>query len=197
MHVGLDSTGLPVFGQGEGDAEKHGRTPRQWRKLHLPIDAQTGEVVAHVLTNPDVGDITAVPGLLATVEGSIASVIADGAYDDASVYRAMPLRQRDPPLDIVIPPRASSVINDNETAPPTVRDGHVRYVTKKDRMAWQKATGYGRRSLVETAIGRYKHIIGAKLRARSAEGQRGEVAITISALNRMIKTAKPVLIRAH
>jgi hypothetical protein len=34
-------------------------------------------------------------------------------------------------------------------------------------MAWQKATGYGRRSLVETAIGRYKHIIGSTLRGRS------------------------------
>lgn len=26
-------------------------------------------------------------------------------------------------------------------------------------MAWQKATGYGRRSRIETAIGRYKSII--------------------------------------
>ncbi len=86
VHVVLDSTGLQVFGQGEWDAEKHGRTPRQWRKLHLAVDAQTGEIVAHVPTDPDVGDITAVPVLLATVEGPIASVIADGAYDGASVY---------------------------------------------------------------------------------------------------------------
>ncbi|NPD69578.1 hypothetical protein HN018_25105 (plasmid) [Lichenicola cladoniae] len=28
-----------VSGQGEWDAEKHGRTPRQWRKLHLAVDA--------------------------------------------------------------------------------------------------------------------------------------------------------------
>ncbi|NPD69002.1 transposase (plasmid) [Lichenicola cladoniae] len=91
----MDSTGLPMFGQGEWDAEKHGRTPRRWRKLHLAIDAQTGEIVAHVLTDLDVGDITAVPVLLETVEGPIASVIADGAYDGASVYRATSLRQRD------------------------------------------------------------------------------------------------------
>ena len=31
-HVVLDSTGLQVFGQGEWDAEKHGRTPRRWRQ---------------------------------------------------------------------------------------------------------------------------------------------------------------------
>ena len=81
IHVVLDSTGLQVFGQGEWDAEKHGRTPRQWRKLHLAVDAQTGEIMAHSLTDKDAGDITQVPSLLATVEGQIASVIADGAYD--------------------------------------------------------------------------------------------------------------------
>jgi hypothetical protein len=31
-------------------------------------------------------------------------------------------------------------------------------IAEKGRMGWQKATGYGRRSLVETAIGRYKHL---------------------------------------
>jgi Transposase DDE domain len=30
VHVVLDSTGLQIFGQGEWDAEKHGRKPRQW-----------------------------------------------------------------------------------------------------------------------------------------------------------------------
>ena len=203
VHVVLDSTGLQVFGQGEWNAEKHGRTPRRWRKLHLAVDVEAGEIVAHMLTDPDVGDITAVPGLLATGEGPIASVIADGAYDGASVYQAASLRQRDPPPDIVIPPRATSVVNDksvitdNKTAPPTVRDHHVRYIAENGRMAWQKATGYGRRSLVETAIGRYKHSIGPKLRARSAEGQQGEVAIAVNVLNRMIRTTKPVSVRAH
>ncbi|NPD67647.1 hypothetical protein HN018_26185 (plasmid) [Lichenicola cladoniae] len=63
------------------------------------------------------------------------------------------------------------------------------------RMAWQKNTGYGRRGLVETAIGRYKHGIGLKLRARSTGGQQGEIAIAVSALNRMIQTAKPISVR--
>ena len=63
-------------------------------------------------------------------------------------------------------------------------------------MAWQKATGYGRRSLVQTAIGRYKHIIAPKLRARSSNGQQGEVAIAIQVLNRMIRIAKPISVRS-
>ncbi len=35
VHAVLDSTDLQIFGQGEWDAEKHGRKPRRWRKLHL------------------------------------------------------------------------------------------------------------------------------------------------------------------
>ena len=191
VHVVLDSTGLQVFGQGEWDAEKHGRTPRQWRKLHLAVDAQTGEILAHSLTDKDAGDITQVASLLATVEGQIASVIADGAYDGTSVYDAAAARQHEPPPHVVIPPRASSIVNPDDSTQ-TVRDHHVKYIAEKGRLAWQKANGYGRRSLVETTIGRYKHIIGSKLSARSTAGQNGEAAIAIHALNRMIRIAKPI-----
>jgi hypothetical protein len=62
-------------------------------------------------------------------------------------------------------------------------------------MAWQKATGYGRRSLGETAVGRYRGIIGPKLRARLLPAQQGEVAIAAAALNRMIRVAKPISVR--
>ena len=56
MHLVLDSTGLEVFGQGEWDAAKHGRKRRQWRKLHLAVDATTGEIAAHVLTEGTADD---------------------------------------------------------------------------------------------------------------------------------------------
>src|SRR5580698_9562887 len=194
VHVVLDSTGLQIFGQGEWDAEKHGRKPRRWRKLHLAVDAETGEIVAHVLTDKDGGDITQVSALLATAEGLIASVTADGAYDGEVVYQEAAARQHDPPVDVVIPPRSSSVATTGSDGQ-TVRDRHVQFIAENGRMAWQKTTGYGRRSLVETAIGRYKHIIGSTLHARSAHGQAGEAAIAVHVLNRMIRTAKPISIR--
>ena len=75
-------------------------------------------------------------------------------------------------------------------------DRHIRNIADKGRMGWRKETGYGRRNQVETAIGRYKHLIGPKLRARSLPGQQGEFAIAVAALNRMIRTAKPVSVRA-
>ena len=33
VHLVIDSTGLKLFGQGEWNEEKHGRTRRSWRKL--------------------------------------------------------------------------------------------------------------------------------------------------------------------
>ena len=60
------------------------------------------------------------------------------------------------------------------------------------RMEWQKRTGYGRRALAETAMSRWKGLIGPKLRARTLSGQQGEAAIAVAVLNRMTPTAKPI-----
>ena len=56
VHLLIDSTGLKVFGAGEWLQEKHGaRARRTWRKLHLAVDADTGTVMASILTGNDVG----------------------------------------------------------------------------------------------------------------------------------------------
>ena len=87
-HLIVDSTGLKLFGQGEWDEERHGRARRSWRKLHLAIDAGTGEIVANTLTDNSADDVGEVPRLLEQVESEIASFIADGAYDGEPVYQA-------------------------------------------------------------------------------------------------------------
>jgi transposase len=175
--------------------KRHGRARRSWRKLHLAIDAETGEIVANLLTDNGADDTSEVPRLLEQVEGEIASYIADGAYDGEPVYQAVAGKQHDPPPDVVIPPRASAILNGDAVGLPSQRDKHIQLVADEGRMGWQRATRYGRRSLVETAIGRYKHLIGSKLRARSLTAQQGEVAITVKALNRMIRVAKPLSVR--
>ena len=62
-------------------------------------------------------------------------------------------------------------------------------------MAWQKRHGYGRRSLVETAISRIKAINGGRLTARTFAAQRNEVAIHVAIANKAIQLAKPVTVR--
>jgi hypothetical protein len=195
-HLVIDSTGLKLFGRGEWDEERHGRARRSWRKLHLAVDAGTGEIVASALTDSGTNDGGEVPALLERTDGEIASVTADGAYDGEPVYQAVASHQPDPPPSVVIPPRSSAVASTEAVDTPSQRDRHVRLMAEKGRMGWQKATGYGRRSLAETAIGRYKHLIGPKLRARSLPAQQGEVAVAVEALNRMTRAAKPISVRA-
>ena len=79
---------------------------------------------------------------------------------------------------------------------PSQRDGHITLIEAKGRLEWQKATGYGRRSLAETTMGRYKRIIGPQLRARSFAGQRTEAAIGVTVLNRMLGAGRPDSVRS-
>jgi Transposase DDE domain len=136
-----------------------------------------------------------VPVLLEQFDAEIASVTADGAYDGEAVYQAIASRQPDKPPDVIIPPRSSATPGASAGNAPSQRDRHIRVSAEKGRMAWQKATGYGRRSLIETAIGRYKSIIGSRLRARTLAAQQGEIAIAVEGLNRMIRIAKPISVR--
>jgi hypothetical protein len=196
LHLLIDSTGLKLFGQGEWDEEKHGRTRRSWRKLHIAVDGDTGEIVTCVLTDNGTDDPGQVSALLKQTEGEIASVTADGAYDGQPVYQAIAGHQPDPLPEVTIPPRASAVPRAENAEPQSQRDRHIQLIAEQGRMAWQKATGYGRRSLAETAVGRYKRIIGPKLHARTLSAQQGEAALAVEVLNRMIRVAKPVSVRA-
>jgi hypothetical protein len=47
-------------------------------------------------------------------------------------------------------------------------------IAEQGRLAWQTATDYGRRSLMETTMGRYKALIGPWLLARGFAAQRTE-----------------------
>ena len=193
VHVVIDATGLKVYGAGEWLVEKHGRRgQRTWRKLHLAVDPDSGEILASALTTTEEGDAALVGPLLEQITGPIASVVADGAYDGEPVYRAVAEHQPDPPAAVVVPPRASAVPGPTANTAPTQRDRHLQTIQDRGRMGWQKAVGYGRRSLGETAVFRYKAIIGRGLRARTLPGQKTEARVGCSVLNRMTRLGMPV-----
>jgi len=193
VHVVIDSTGLKVYGAGEWLAEKHGeRGQRTWRKLHLAVDPNSGEILASELTTTEEGDASLVGPLLDQITGPITSVTADGAYDGEPVYRAVAERQPDPPAAVIIPPRATAVPSPTADTAPSQRDQHIGMIQDKGRMGWQKAVGYGKRALGETAVFRYKVIIGRGLRARTLRSQKTETRVACSVLNRMTRLGMPV-----
>ena len=106
VHILIDSTGLKVH---RGRRPRDKRNRRQWRKLHLVVDADTSDILASALT------------------------------------------------------------------------------TRR----WRNSSGYMRRSLVETAISRFKMIIGRRLRSRTMASQRTESKIACRILNTMTELGMP------
>ena len=108
VHVVIDSTGLKVFGAADWLHEKHGGKPRRsWRKLHLAVDPDNGEILASELTTTDDGDASLVGPLLDQINCPILAVFADGAYDGEPIYRSVAAHT--PDAAVIIPPRSTAV----------------------------------------------------------------------------------------
>jgi hypothetical protein len=193
LQVLIDSTGLQVYGAGQWLEAKHGsKSRRTRRKLHLAVDAANGMIVAQTLTDQDADDPSQVGPLLEQIDDPIIQVTADGAYDGAPTYQTIAAHGDE--IEVVIPPRSTAVPN-GEPGPPTQRDRHLATIAEQGRLAWQATTGYGRRSLVETTIGRYELLIGPRLRARGFAAQQTEAAIGVAVLNQMLATVRPDSVR--
>jgi hypothetical protein len=194
VHLLVDSTGLRLCGPGEWLEEKHGtRRRRAWRVLHLATDADTGEIVASVLTDREADDGSQVGPLLDQVDGPAASFTGDGAYDRDDVYAEVAARH--PEAAVVVPPRANAVPSPTAETTPTQRDMHLRCIAERGRMGWQRASGYGWRALVEADVSRWKRVIGDGLRFQTDGRQATEVAIAADVLNRMLELGRPEYVR--
>ena len=124
----------------------------------------------------------------------VTGFLADGAYDGASTRNL--LRQRyGETLDVVIPPPKDAVIRLQSARDATVRDRHIAQIRSNGRMAWQTATGYNQRSRIETQMGRWKSVIGPKLKFRSFSRQITEVQLGRKVLNTMTALGRPVFER--
>ncbi len=168
LHLVIDSTGLKVFGEGEWKVRTHGVGKRRvWRMLHLGVDETSGEILAHKLTMNNVHDGPVLPGLLDQIDTPLDQVSADGAYDSFRCHGAIHNRGARP----VIPPKkgASILPPRNLKEPPPTRGQIVQRIHQIGRKEWKKEANYHRRSLAETAMFRFKTIIGPKLHNRKFE----------------------------
>ena len=194
VHLLVDSTGLRLCGPGEWLVEKHGtKRRRAWRVLHLATDADTGRIVASVLTDKDADDGSQVGPLLERIEGAVASFTGDGAHYRDDVYAEVAARH--PAAAVVVPPRANAVPSETAETAPTQCDRHLRCIAERGRMGWQKASGYNWRALVESDISRWKRVIGDGLRFQTDGRQAREVAIAADMLNRMLDLGRPEYVR--
>jgi len=172
LHLVVDSTGLSITGQGEWAAVKHGgRGIRGWKKLHLSVD-ESGVIVGHALTGGHVDDATTAIDLIAAVDGDLACVTADAAYDTVGVYEAAAGRG----AKVVIPPTRTATVS-RRGPRSSVRDRTIKAVEEAGRRRWQKESGYHRQGRVENAFFRYKSVLGEALHARTPGAQTVEIQL--------------------
>ena len=190
IHLVVDSTGVKVYGEGEWKVRQHGYSKRRtWRKVHLALDANTGQVRAALMTHQEVADGEVLAELLDQIpDDELLDVIGgDGAYDTKPCHAAIAARGATPS----IPPREGAAHWPANTSGATWRNDAVDGIARLGRREWKKNSGYHQRSLAENVMYRFKTLTGNRLWARHAESQATEVAIRVGVLNRMADIARP------
>lgn len=205
LDIVVDSTGVKVYGEGEWKVRQHGVGKRRtWLKLHLAIDVKTQAACATVVSSASVSDDEAFDALLDQIDGDLASVGGDGAYDKGKVREAIEARGADPR----IPPRRDARLQ-KKHSPSRMRrralakrDDAIRRIEdlrraqtggdlSRARQLWKQETHYHRRSLAETAMSRYKTIFGQAVRSRRFDNQTKELCLNIAAMNAMTRCGIP------
>lgn len=194
LHLVVDSTGLKLYGEGEWKVRKHGWSKRRtWRKVHLAMDANTGQVCAALMTHQDVGDGEVLPDLLDQIPADvlIETIGGDGAYDTKPCHAQIAARGAAPS----IPPREGAMTWPDSTPGAAWRNAAIDAIAKSSRREWKQASGYHRRSRAENLMYRLKTLTGPRLWAREIGSQATEVSIRVGVLNRMAALARPQSVR--
>jgi hypothetical protein len=193
INVIFDSTGVKVFGEGEWKVRKYGYCKRRtWRKVHVGMDADTGQIIVGAMSSGDTKDEVPMLYMMDGLEGvPLGDVIGDGAYDTVDcrdIIHDMGGRQ------IIPPPKSART--QRKTNIPSLRERdkaicRIKELGEDGRKLWKEEIGYHRRSRIEAFMSRYKRILGDRLNSRQEKTQFTEIMIKLDILNRMIEMGMP------
>ena len=186
LHILIDSSGLAVHAGQLRRAPKS----RDYRKLHLCVDEQSGEVVAGELTSKRARDSSRVASLVGQIDSPISSARADTAYDAGGVYEAIENHSAHRSPRVLIPPRKGAQLASGP-ASSRQRNRNIAAQARLGKRKWHTESGYSKRSKVETTFHRYKAIVGSAMRARGLAAQRVEARIGCKILNTMTALGMP------
>jgi len=115
------------------------------------------------------------------------------AGDSFSCHRAILDRGARP---VIEPRKGASILPPPKLKdPPPTRGRIVQRIRQIGRKAWKKESDYHRRSLAETAMFRFKTIIGPNLKNRKFQNQKTEAALGVAILNRFTAIGMPQTIK--
>ena len=162
--------------------------PRQGRKVHLGIAADTLEIRASAVTGSRVGEAPRRPELLDQIpaDRSVGKVTADGAYDRRGGHAAIAARQ----ACAAIPTRRNRRPWLENTPGAQARNATLRATRRRGRTIWRNCSGYHQRSRGETKMHCSK-LLGERVMARDFDRQGAERQIRAAILNRCTALATP------
>lgn len=188
IHMLIDASGLKVYGEGEWKMRVHGKDKRRtWRKLHIGIDRETQEIVALDLTFSNVHDSKMTASLVSQVK-KLASVTGDKGYDNKNAYDPITLAR----AKAIIPPRSGAALKEREVGRGDVeRNRNILENRFLGKRLWKSASGYSKRSLVETALFRFKSQLGERMHSKKLVNQITEARIGAQIINKMTHLGMP------
>lgn len=182
LNLLVDSTGIKFLGDGEWQARRHGvQGRRQWRKVHLAMDAATSDIRAVEFTPSREGDSPVLPDLLDQIpdDEDIGTVTADGAYDTRRSHSAIIARGR----TAIIPIRKNGRPWKEDCPAARLRNETLRATRHYGRAFWKRLTGYHVRSRAEAKM-RCLKSFGERIAARDPDRQTAEIHIRVALINR-------------
>ncbi|WP_083764717.1 transposase [Sodalis glossinidius] len=160
---------------------------RRGRPLHYADMAI--EIICADLSLSGTTDAQALPVLINQTHRKIREASADGAYDTRYCHDAL-LRKKIRPF---ISPRGGAQYWPDRYHERNYAVANQRLSGSND--VWKKQVGYHRRSVAETAIFRFKTLMGDHLSLRDYDAQVGEAMEMVKALNKMTLLGMPNSIR--
>ena len=193
LNLLVDSTGVKMRGDGEWQVRRHGPSRRrQWRKVHLAMDAATGDIRAVEFTSSQAGDSPVLPDLLAQLppDQPIGTVTADGAYDTRKCHSAIVERGG----TAIIPIRRNGRAWKEDCPAARARNEILRASKHFGRALWKRLTGYHARSRIEAQMRRLK-AFGERIASRDPDRQTAEIHTRIALMNRFSALGRAEIVR--
>jgi hypothetical protein len=156
------------------------------------VDTESHEVIISDLTSTTGGDAETGAKMLRKIPKIKGNVYGDGAYDSLEFRQQIEEIGAEP---IIPPPRNAKLHPSNDPAQQK-RDKALYEIMglggmQNGRKLWKKLVGYHKRSLVETAMYRFKQSFGNHLVSREWERQRTEILVKCLIINKMTELGMP------
>jgi hypothetical protein len=176
----LDSTGVKVCRSGSWLERRFSRR-RGYLKIHLAIDARTGEIVCFERTTGWVHDSEVAKRMVdrSMEAGNVIKVIGDGAYDSIRLIRHLKRKGIEP---VIRPMRNART----DRWSPSRRSA-ARMIRYYGYRLWSKMVGCGRRWMAEAAISRFKALFGEHLLSRKPRWMDSELMLKVFIYNMILR----------